>query len=258
MPKAIDHVVVAVHDLTQAITDYRRLGFTVTIGGDHAHRGSHNALITFDDGSYIELIAFKHEPPVKDNTWWDLLQIGEGLVDFALVSDDLLAELEHLSARDFDITGPMEGGRLRKDGIRIAWRVARLNTAGSERLPFLIDDITAHDLRVPRGEDAMHTNGILGIAGVTVAVSSNETAEPLYRALLGEPDLTGATLRFTVGGQFVDLVQPGPDAPDVAGFVSTRGRGPFQVTLRGSGPVPEFALNLTHSARFVVEYSAPS
>ena len=255
MPKAIDHVVVAVHDLTQAIADYERLGFTVTIGGDHAHRGSHNALISFDDGGYIELIAFKHEPPVKDNTWWDLLQIGEGLVDFALVSGDLLAELEHLRARNFDITGPMEGGRLRTDGVRIAWRVARLNTAGPERLPFLIDDITAHDLRVPRGEDAVHANGIAGIAGVTVAVSSNEVADPLYRALLGKPRAGGEATRFTVGGQFVELVPPGPGAPDIAGFVSTRRSGLFQVTLLGAGPVPEFALNLTHSARFVVEHS---
>ncbi|MDQ3655142.1 MAG: VOC family protein [Chloroflexota bacterium] len=258
MPRAIDHVVVAVHDLTQAIHDYERLGFTVTIGGDHAHRGSHNALITFEDGSYIELIAFKHEPPVKDNTWWDLLQIGEGLVDFALVSDDLRAELEHLKSHDFESTGPMEGGRLRTDGIRIAWRVARLNTGGSERLPFLIDDITAHDLRVPRGEDAVHANGILGIAGVTVAVSSNDVAEPLYRALLGEPRTGGEATRFMVGGQFVDLVPPGPGAPDMTGFVSSRGSGPFQVTLRGSGPVPEFALNLTHSARFIIEHAASS
>ena len=63
--KAIDHVVVAVNNLKHTIQDYEQLGFTVTIGGDHAHRGSHNALVTFQDGSYIELIAFKHEPPVK-------------------------------------------------------------------------------------------------------------------------------------------------------------------------------------------------
>ncbi len=253
MPRAIDHVVVAVHDLTQAIHDYERLGFTVTIGGDHAHRGSHNALITFEDGSYIELIAFKHEPPVKDNTWWDLLQIGEGLVDFALVSDDLRAELEHLKSHDFEITKPMEGGRLRTDGIRIAWRVARLNTGGSERLPFLIDDITAHDLRVPRGEGAVHANGVTGIAGVTVAVSSQAAADALYRGLLGDPESTGPSIRFHVGDQFVDLIDGDSGVPKVDTFVSSRGSGPFQVTLRGPEPVPGFPANLAHSARFTVE-----
>lgn len=250
MPQAIDHVVVTVHDLTRAIADYERLGFTVTIGGDHAHRGSHNALITFDDGSYIELIAFKHEPPVKDNTWWDLLQIGEGLVDFALLSDDLQPELEHLRTLDFEITGPMEGGRLRTDGVRIAWRVARLNTGGAERLPFLIDDITAHDLRVPRGGDAVHANGVTGIAGVTVAVSSRAVADALYRGLLGEPDPTATLTRFHVGDQFVDLVEASAGS-DIDAFLTRFGSGPFAVTLRGPEPVPAFEADLTHDARFV-------
>lgn len=253
MPKAIDHVVVAVNDLSQAIQDYERLGFIVTVGGDHAHRGSHNALITFDDGSYIELIAFKHEPPVKDNTWWDLLQIGEGLVDLALLSDDLLAELDGLMARGFAITGPVEGGRVRPDGVRIAWRVARLNTAGSERLPFLIDDITPHDLRVPRGNDAAHANGVTGIAGVTVAVSSPQVATPLYRDLLGEPSAHGKATWFMVGDQFVDLVDTKTDDPHVAAFVSNRGSGPFLVTLRGPASTSLFDTNLTHSAQFAID-----
>ncbi len=257
MPTAIDHVVVAVDDLTQTIRDYEGLGFTVTIGGDHAHRGSHNALITFQDQSYIELIAFKHEPPVKDNTWWDLLQIGEGLVDFALVSHDLLAELEHLKSQDFEITGPMEGGRLRTDGVRVAWRLARLNVNGAERLPFVIDDITDRQLRVPLGGHAIHSNGVTGIAGLTVAVTSLTAAEPLYRGLLGEANRKGDALRFTVGHQFIELIEPAEPGSEIAAFVSKRGSGPFRVTLRGPSPLTGGAQDLdpelTHSARFVVE-----
>jgi len=256
VPKAIDHVVVAVNDLKHTIQDYEELGFTVTIGGDHAHRGSHNALITFQDGSYIELIAFKHEPPVKDNTWWDLLQVGEGIVDFALVSDDLLAELELLKSQDFEITGPMEGGRLRPDGVRVAWRLARLNTAGIERLPFVIDDITERELRVPQGNDVVHRNGVTGIAGVTVAVAALAAAEPLYQGLFGEPQAQRDTPRFSVGDQFVDLVQADAVNPDVAEFVSSRGSGPFRVTLReaspGAGIPRKFDPVLTHAARFVM------
>lgn len=257
MPRAIDHVVVAVDDLTQTMGNYERLGFTVTFGGDHAHRGSHNALITFQDGSYIELIAFKHEPPVKDNTWWDLLQTGEGLVDFALVSDDLLTELQRLTSQDLEITGPMEGGRLRTDGVRVAWRLARLNVNAVERLPFVIDDITDRDLRVPRGADAIHANGVTGIAGVTVAVTSIAAAEPLYRALLGEARTTGDALRFSLGHQFVELIEPSESMSEVAEWVSSRGSGPFRVTLQGPSPlgsdVRHLDPELTHSARFTVE-----
>lgn len=257
MPRAIDHVVVAVDDLRQTMGDYERLGFTVTFGGDHAHRGSHNALITFQDGSYIELIAFKHEPPVKDNTWWDLLQTGEGLVDFALVSDDLLTELQRLTSQDLEITGPMEGGRLRTNGVRVAWRLARLNVNAVERLPFVIDDITDRDLRVPRGADAIHANGVTGIAGVTVAVTSRTAAEPPYRALLGEARTTGDALRFSVGQQFVELIEPSAPTSEVAEWVAIRGSGPFRVTLQGPSPLRgnerDLDLALTHSARFTVE-----
>ncbi|MBA3378274.1 MAG: hypothetical protein H0T93_05265 [Chloroflexia bacterium] len=102
----------------------------------------------------------------------------------------------------------------------------------------------------------MHANGVTGIAGVTVAVSSKADAEPLYRSLLGAPDSTGAPTRFYVGDQFVDLVDSNSGVPEVDGFVSSRGSGPFEVTLRGPDPVPGFPANLTHSARFTVECDA--
>jgi hypothetical protein len=254
VPNAIDHVVVAVHDLPQAMEDYERLGFTVTPGGDHAHRGSHNALITFGDGSYIELIAFKHEPPVKDNTWWDLLQLGEGLVDAALLVDDLPAETDRLAAAGYAVTGPMEGGRLRPDGIRIAWRVARLNVGGAVRLPFVIDDISPHDLRVPPGTG--HSNAVEGIAGVTIAVLALADAEPLYGGLLGASIREGDTIRYAAGDQVIALVEPGPADPGIGAFLERFGSGPYRVSLRGGSDLVagtrELPANLTHGTRFVI------
>jgi catechol 2,3-dioxygenase-like lactoylglutathione lyase family enzyme len=255
VPLSIDHVVIAVNDLAQTTHDYQTLGFTVTIGGDHAHRGSHNSLITFQDGSYIELIAFKHEPPVKDNNWWDLLQTGEGLVDFALVSADLIAETGQLQARGFEITGPLEGGRLRPDGIRIAWRVARLNKTGPDHLPFLIDDITEHELRVPGGDAAVHANGVTGIAGISVGIGSLDRAASIYRDLLGEPTSApadGHRLRFAVGTQRIDLVEPGPESPELAETIARRGSGPYRLTLRGPS-AGELPIELTHAAQVLIE-----
>jgi hypothetical protein len=59
MANAIDHVVIVVRDLAQASADFAAAGFTVTPGGEHADGATHNALIPFADGAYIELIAFK-------------------------------------------------------------------------------------------------------------------------------------------------------------------------------------------------------
>ena len=57
--RSLDHLVIAVHDLDRSIADYRSMGFTVNPGGRHPGRSSHNALIVFADGAYIELIGLK-------------------------------------------------------------------------------------------------------------------------------------------------------------------------------------------------------
>jgi hypothetical protein len=245
MPFAIDHVVVAVNDLNQAIADYEELGFTVTPGGDHAHRGSHNALITFQDGSYIELIAFKHEPPVKDNTWWDLLQLGEGLVDVAVLSANLPEEVDRLAAAGHDITGPMQGGRHRPDGIEIAWRVARIDTGAENRLPFVIDDLTDHDLRVPAGEAAEHPNGTTGIGAVVFAVTSREAVRPAWTTLCGDPT-DGDT--FHVGVQTIRIADAETLDDTSAQWLASRGSGPVEVMLRGTDR--DLPTQLTHNAHF--------
>ena len=249
MPVAIDHVVVAVNDLAATIHDYERMGFTVTFGGEHAHRGSHNALVTFQDGSYIELIAFRHEPPVKDNTWWDLLQIGEGLVDVAVISSDLPEEIAALAGTGFAITGPMQGGRHLPDGTRIDWRVARLDVQGPDRYPFLIDDLTPRDQRVPKGETSQHPNGVAGIARVTIGVSSLGSAAPRFGAIFGEGDGP----RFTVGDQEIALVDPDTVSPEQAARLASHGPGPLEIGFRRPDrDAAILPLDLTHNARFVI------
>jgi catechol 2,3-dioxygenase-like lactoylglutathione lyase family enzyme len=58
MTLPLDHVVILVAELERAIADYTTLGFTVQRGGTHAGGSTHNALVGFADGSYLELIAF--------------------------------------------------------------------------------------------------------------------------------------------------------------------------------------------------------
>jgi len=62
---ALDHVVIAVSELEAAMADYRALGFTVVAGGSHPGRTSHNALVVFADGSYLELIAWESPNPAE-------------------------------------------------------------------------------------------------------------------------------------------------------------------------------------------------
>ena len=246
---------VVVNDLTQTIQDYSELGFNVKIGGEHAHRGSHNALITFQDGSYVELIAFRREPADKDNHWWEFLQAGEGLVDYALNAEDLPAELHRLKAQGMAVSGPTDGGRIRPDGIRLAWRVGRVRADGAGHLPFIIDDVTEHELRVPRGDAAIHPNGVTGIESITVAVPSRAAATPAYQSLLGEPE--GDPARFTIGPHLVQLTDAAAPDPDVSQFITQRGSGPYRVTFRRGGAAQTAAPvsldpSLTHFARLSI------
>jgi catechol 2,3-dioxygenase-like lactoylglutathione lyase family enzyme len=115
MIQAIDHLVVLVRDLDQAIADYATLGFTVLRGGEHPGAGSHNALIAFADGTYLELIAFMQ--PNDDHPWWRKGQrAGEGLVDYALLPGDIAEDIAAARARGLEIAGPTPGGGVRQDG----------------------------------------------------------------------------------------------------------------------------------------------
>lgn len=216
---ALDHVVVVVADLERTVAAYRDAGFTVVPGGRHPGRNTRNALVVFADGAYIELITY--DAPSPDERWWRVLaQHGEGLVDFALLPQDIDAVLAGARARGLQGLVERPGSRARPDGVQIAWQSARPATPD---LPFLCFDLTPRALRVPEGEARRHANGATGIAEVEVVVADRAATLERYRAYLGpglvvtdEVRIDGCRVRF----------RDGPGA---------RGDGPVQVRLRGPG-----------------------
>lgn len=177
MLRQLDHVVFVARNLQAAIDDYRRRGFTVTPGGEHADGVTHNALIAFADGSYLELVAFRDPARALTHRWWKIAAGGGGLADFALLSDDLAADISAL--QELVSIPPQQGGRIRPDGVELKWRTAVLKAP----LPFVIEDLTARELRVPGGAAAEHANGAKGIASVVVGVTDIGDAEWRYAAL---------------------------------------------------------------------------
>lgn len=241
----IDHVVVVVQDLASAVADYQRAGFTVTPGGEHVGGDTHNALIPFGDGTYFELIAFKEPRRPQEHRWWPRLSRGEGLVDYALLSSDLDAEAARLRDNGMSFTGPVDGGRARPDGQLLAWRSIFLGKGvGGSALPFVIQDVTRRELRVPDEEATRHPNGVAGVAGLTVLVSDLAGAGAGLEELLGISWTTGESaggrsMRFPIGQQWIELFQPNDAAGPAAEYLHRFGDSPYQVELtRGRSALP--------------------
>ncbi|MDQ5825154.1 MAG: VOC family protein [Chloroflexota bacterium] len=178
----LDHIVILVDDLDLASRDYTDLGFSVVVGGKHADGISQNALIAFEDGSYLELLNFLSPPP-EGHLFARGTQSAEGIVSYALLPDDIEADIARARQDGLHIRGPIRGGRLRPDGLEIAWQTGRTDHPA---LPFLCADLTSRDLRVPHGPAQRHPNGVTGIAQVEVLVDDLDEAARLYGALLGD------------------------------------------------------------------------
>ncbi len=246
MLKGIDHIVILVRDLAQAQADYAALGFTVVPGGEHTGGATHNALVAFADGSYLELIAFKRDDP--DHRWWERHTQGGGLVDFALWPGDIAADLAAANERGAGYAGPVPGGRLRPDGLQVDWQ---LGLPPSPDLPFMCYDVTPRDRRVPSGATTQHANGALGVGRVTVAVRDLGESVTRYQALLGTAPHGGqdSTPMFQVGRVGIELVAP-DFSSDVEEYLEERGDGPFALELRTSvAHTPPSRRERTHGVR---------
>lgn len=187
MIRQLDHVVLVVLDLERAVAEWRSRRFTVTPGGEHSGGLTHNALVGFTDGSYVELIAFHDVAAARGrHPWQAVAERGGGWADFALLSDDLAADAKALG--ELVTQQPENGGRTRPDGVMLTWRSARLTAP----LPFLIEDVTDRDLRVPGGLATAHANGTSGIVRVVVGSTDPLELRAKYEALrrIGAPPVT--------------------------------------------------------------------
>src|SRR5262245_43890434 len=182
MLTGLDHIVIAVPELAPAQKSYETLGFTVVPGGRHPV-GTHNALIAFADGSYIELIAFYEKNTA--HKWWEPLQRGGGLVDFCMQTDDLAGDTAAFRRAGVAIDDPSPLSRLRPDGYQLKWVLSIPRGDHKGVAPFLIQDETPRDERVPR--QARHANGVTGIGTVTVAVADTARVRGWYEDALGRP-----------------------------------------------------------------------
>jgi catechol 2,3-dioxygenase-like lactoylglutathione lyase family enzyme len=260
----IDHVVIFVGDLDEAVEDYSALGFKVTPGGIHTGGVTKNALMPFADGSYLELLAFTIPSIFQDVARLektDMLQWvvrkrtaldrrfipraggGEGLADFALAVLSIGDVMESAGRGGIEIDGPFPGERVRPDGTTVAWR---MGMPSAKELPFLIEDMTPREFRVPGGEATEHANRARGMHRLVVATTDVEASSRRYRALLGDPT-EGESLAWQLEG--VELVlDRSRGSADSVDFNRGGRIGKLELTVREASEAQALDESRTHGA----------
>jgi len=200
---SFDHAVIIVSDLEEAIANFNSLGFDVQRGGTTGP--VHNALIYFRDGTYIELttpvsrwfralfrllysvgalgLAAKYRPTVMARF---LLWFGgpSGLRDWCVRCVNMDKTIELLRAQGIETCDAEYFSRKRPDGEVAEWRLAGPT---DRRLPFMIEDISPTEVRVPFQDASEHPNGVIGISAVVLQRDSGlKVLETLKRCVAVE------------------------------------------------------------------------
>ncbi len=234
----IDHVTVAGRRLATLEDEVRRLGMTPAYGGAHSNGVTHMSIVSFCDGSYLELIS-TIEPDHGDSPWWSRqMATDAGPCAWALAVSDVAATSERLRGLGIEVRGPIEMSRSLPDGRSAEWILSFIGRGEpGQELPFIIQDRTPRSVRVP----APQKDAFDGVSLVTIAVTDfDQAAERYVRAFdLAEPairsddELAARVARFE--GAPVALVGASGEGP-VAAHLRVVGPGPVSFEIRPAVP----------------------
>lgn len=140
IPISLDHLVLGIDDLDHGIAFVEeRLGVRAVFGGVHPGRGTQNALLSFGDRRYFEIIAPDPKQSVQPQ-FPGISQMHEPrLVTWAVHTTDIAALAKKISDAGISIQGPSDGSRARPDGKLLRWKSFRLQDDRGGLLPFFIE-----------------------------------------------------------------------------------------------------------------------
>ena len=123
MLDSLDHIIIAVEDLSIAIENYTKLlGFPPTWRGVHPGQGTENALFPLDN-LYVELLASNGEGSGSDMIKSFLELNGEGLSGIALGTSDIQAAKNKLVEKEIDVGNLIAGEGKDEDSRKIrTWK----------------------------------------------------------------------------------------------------------------------------------------
>ena len=241
----IDHVTVAGSDIQQMQARLASVGIASVYGGAHSNHATEMALVSFPDGSYLELMGIQPHAEaavVAGHVWAKFLQQNAGPCAWAMREKNLAAEVSRLKAAGVAVSAPVESGRTRPDGVRLEWETS--DVGGETRgtfFPFLIQDRTPREQRAfPQGKPV--TKEFRGVKRVVIAVRNLDDAIQRYRQAYGVPrpikqvDKSLQVHLALMGDLPVVLAQPLNAGSWLAERIERFGEGPCAFVLAAANP----------------------
>lgn len=236
----IDHVTVAGSSLKQVQAGLSAIGIETVYGGPHSNGATEMALVSFPDGSYLELMAPQAKADaqaLERQPWAKFMKANAGPCAWAVREKDVAAEIGRLRAAGIAVSAPVRNGRQRPDGVRLDWETAQVGTEPNGTFfPFLIHDFTPREQRAfPQGKPLSRDFG--GVSKVVIAVHDLEASLKRYRQAYGTPPAIkqvdaafGAHLAL-LGGMPVVLAKPLTGDSWLARRLAEFGEGPCAFVL---------------------------
>jgi len=186
---AIDHIIIGVHNLDQAATQFsQKLGLAVSGGGIHPTGGTANRIIVIGD-TYLELMAI-YNPEEAQQSLLDRLANHEGYLNFVLASDDIEADSTAMIKRGVQILGPTPGSLRAVDGRTRGWSRTNIERPDlAQHYPFIIlHDSTGEERRFRLAgwtTPPEHALGATRVRSTTIAVANLAEATQRYQHIYG-------------------------------------------------------------------------
>ncbi len=179
MLDSIDHIIIAVEDISSSIQDYTKiLGFPPAWQGTHPRQGTENAIFPLEN-LYVELLSSNSEGPGSDmvNSFIELN--GEGLCGISLSTPDIEVARQKLLLEGIEVGNVVNGeGKDKNSGEIRKWKNLFLPSSSTRGLfAFLIQH---SDGSLP-SQKKDHKSAIERLDHIVINTNDPEGVIKLYR-----------------------------------------------------------------------------
>ena len=184
----LDHASICGSNLDTLRQTFTDVGLTPDFGGPHGNAITQMAILGFDDGSYIELIAPIKPGAIMGSDWARFMSDDAVTCAWAVGTNVLLQEADRLKKAGIAVNPPERGSRKRPDGMSIEWMTANVgNATPGSTLPFIIEDQTPRAWRVQTSASVQGAP-VNGVENVVLGVNNLEASIALFRKAYGWAD----------------------------------------------------------------------